>query len=123
MDGKGRFLDNIFIERLWRSLKYEEIFIRAYSTVSEARKGINDWILFYNDERPHQALDYRTPRAVFEVPEGCGYVDNAGALTTYPQETHYKSLILSEEGFRSNSLTGALQAASAGTPETGGTLS
>jgi putative transposase len=96
MDGKGRFLDNIFIERLWRSLKYEDVFIKAYSAVSEARKGINAWILFYNNERPHQALGYRTPRAVFQAPEGCGYVDNAGALTTYPQEAHYKSLIVSD---------------------------
>jgi len=59
--------------------------------VSEARKGINAWIKFYNDERPHQALGYRTPRDVFEAPEACGYVDNADALTTYPQEAHYNS--------------------------------
>ena len=65
MDGKGRFLDNIFIERLWRSLKYEEVFIKAYGSVAEARLGIGGWLTFYNDERPHQALDYRTPRAVF----------------------------------------------------------
>jgi putative transposase len=99
MDGKGRYLDNIFIERLWRSLKYEEVFIKAYSTVSEARKGINAWILFYNDRRPHQALEYRTPREVFEGKKACGYVDNTPvplrstpALTTYPQESHNKSL-------------------------------
>ena len=67
MDGKGRFLDNIFIERLWRSLKYEEVYIKAYGSVAEARLGIGGWLAFYNDERPHQALDYRTPRAVFEV--------------------------------------------------------
>jgi putative transposase len=65
MDGKGRFLDNIFIERLWRSLKYEEVFIKAYGSVPEARIGIGEWLTFYNDERPHQALDYRTPTAVF----------------------------------------------------------
>jgi putative transposase len=61
MDGKGRFLDNIFIERLWRSLKYEEVFIRAYASVAEARLGIGYWITFYNDERKHQALAYHTP--------------------------------------------------------------
>ena len=66
MDGKGRFLDNIFIERLWRSLKYEEVFIKAYGSVAEARSGIGAWLAFYNDERPHQALGYQTPRAVFE---------------------------------------------------------
>ena len=77
MDGKGRYLDNIFIERLWRSLKYEEVFLKAYGSVAEARRGIGAWLGFYNDERPHQALDYLTP---FEVHSGvptCGYVDNA----------------------------------------------
>ena len=76
MDGKGRFLDNIFIERLWRSLKYEDVYIKAYVTVPEARGGIGAWLTFYNDERPHQALDYLTPRAVFEA-AACEYVDNA----------------------------------------------
>jgi putative transposase len=78
MDGKGRFLDNIFIERLWRSLKYEEVFIKAYGSVAEARRGIGGWLAFYNDERPHQALDYQTPRAVFEG-EACEHVDNPSA--------------------------------------------
>ena len=85
MDGKGRFLDNIFIERLWRSLKYEDIFIRAYTLVSEARSGIAAWFAFYNDKRLHQALGYRTPRETFEAAPACGYVDNASALTTSPQ--------------------------------------
>ena len=92
MDGKGRFLDNIFIERLWRSLKYEEVFIHAYVSVAEARRGIGAWLGFYNDERPHQALGYRTPREVFAAGPACGYVDNAPAtlrfapaLSTYPQ--------------------------------------
>ena len=65
MDGKGRFLDNIFIERLWRSLKYEDVFIKAYGSVAEARRGIGGWLAFYNDERPHQALGYQTPRCGF----------------------------------------------------------
>ena len=92
MDGKGRFLDNIFIERLWRSLKYEEVFIKAYTSVAEARCGIGTWLGFYNDERLHQALGYRTPREIFAAAVACGYVDNAPAslrsapaLTTYPQ--------------------------------------
>ena len=79
MDGKGRYLDNIFIERLWRSLKYEEVFIKAYGSVAEARLGIGGWLRFYNDERPHQALGYRTPREVFAGVPACGYVDNAPA--------------------------------------------
>jgi putative transposase len=91
MDGKGRFLDNIFIERLWRSLKYEEVYIKAYGSVAEARQGIGAWLGFYNEKRPHQALDYRTPRAVHEA-TACEYVDNASAslrdapaLPTYSQ--------------------------------------
>ena len=87
MDGKGRFLDNIFIERLWRSLKYEEIFTKAYGSVPEARRGIGGWLSFYNDERPHQALGYRTPCEVF-AGEACEHVDNASAryapLRRYP---------------------------------------
>ena len=85
MDGKRRFLDNIFIERLWRSLKYEEVFIKAYASVGEARRGISRWLVFYNDERLHQALGYRTPREMFEAAAACGYVDNASALTTSAQ--------------------------------------
>jgi putative transposase len=92
MDGKGRFLDNIFIERLWRSLKYEEVFIKAYASPVEARRGIGSWLAFYNEERPHQALGYLTPRAVFDGGAACGHVDNAAvplrstlALSTCPQ--------------------------------------
>ena len=88
MDGKGRYLDNIFIERLWRSLKYENIYIQAYASVPDARRGIGDWLSFYNDERLHQALGYRTPREVFQAPATCGYVDNENALTTSPQAHH-----------------------------------
>jgi putative transposase len=88
MDGKGRYLDNIFIERLWRSLKYENIYIQAYASVPDARRGIGDWLSFYNDERLHQTLGYRTPREVFQAPATCGYVDNASALTTSPQAHH-----------------------------------
>ena len=79
MDGKGRFLDNIFIERLWRSLKYEEIFIKAYGSVMEARQGIGGWLRFYNEARPHQALGYRTPRGVFDG-EACEAVDSVSAM-------------------------------------------
>ena len=56
MDGKGRCMDNVFVERLWRSLKYEDIYLRAYATGSEARLGIGRWIESYNTTRPHQAL-------------------------------------------------------------------
>jgi putative transposase len=66
MDGKGRCMDNIFIERLWRSLKYEEVYIHAYASIAEAKAGIGAWLRFYNDERQHQSHGYRTPRAVYE---------------------------------------------------------
>jgi putative transposase len=66
MDGKGRCMDNIFVERLWRSLKYEEVYLNAYATVAEAKAGIGGWLRFYNAERQHQSLGYRTPRQVYE---------------------------------------------------------
>ena len=66
MDGKGRCMDNIFVERLWRSLKYEEVYLNAYATVAEAKAGIGAWLTFYNEERQHQSLGYRTPRQIYE---------------------------------------------------------
>ncbi len=66
MDGKGRYLDNIFVERLWRSIKYEEVYLKAYQTVAEARVGINAYLEFYNRQRPHQSLGYRTPAQVYQ---------------------------------------------------------
>ena len=65
MDGKGRALDNIFVERLWRSLKYEDINLKDYSSVKDARQGIGRYFDFYNNERLHQSLGYRSPREVF----------------------------------------------------------
>ena len=65
MDGKGRFMDNIFCERLWRSLKYECVYLHAFATGSEARLGIGRWIDNYNTRRPHQALEYQTPDEVY----------------------------------------------------------
>lgn len=65
MDGRGRCLDNIFIERLWRSLKYEEVYLREYSLVTEAHAGIARWFRFYNYQRLHQSLQYKTPAAIY----------------------------------------------------------
>ena len=67
MDGKGRYLDNIFVERLWRSVKYEEVYLKAYEGAGEARSGLGFYLDFYNDERPHQSLGYQTPYQVFEA--------------------------------------------------------
>ena len=66
MDGTGRYLDNIFVERLWRSLKYEEIYLHAYDSLTEAREGIGRYFRFYNDARPHTALGYQTPAAFYD---------------------------------------------------------
>ena len=65
MDGKGRYADNIFIERLWRTVKYEEVYLKAYSGGREAKAGLDAYFHFYNNQRPHQALGYRTPAEVF----------------------------------------------------------
>jgi putative transposase len=65
MDGRGRALDNVFVERLWRSVKYEDIYIQGYDTVPGLHRGLAGYFAFYNDERPHQSLDYRTPAAVY----------------------------------------------------------
>ena len=70
MDGKGRYQDNIFVERLWRTVKYEEVYLKAYASVLEVQRGLEDYFKFYNGLRPHQApphqaLGYRTPAEVF----------------------------------------------------------
>ena len=98
MDGRGRFMDNIFIERLWRSIKYEEVHLKAYANGREARVGIGEWMDFYNHRRPHQAMNNQMPMAVWR--EGLDRIqeaaaravdmtlrlDNANALPTYPQQ-------------------------------------
>lgn len=61
MDGKGRALDNVFIERLWRSVKYEDIYLKGYESGADCQKGLTGYFKFYSHERPHQSLDYRTP--------------------------------------------------------------
>ena len=68
MDGKGRWRDNVFVERLWRTIKYEEVYLHAYESVSEARAGLSRYISFYNSGRPHRALDRQTPDAVYFQP-------------------------------------------------------
>lgn len=65
MDGKGAWRDNVFVERLWRSIKYEEVYLHAYKTVSDARLGIGRYLAFYNSRRPHSSLDRKTPDQVY----------------------------------------------------------
>jgi putative transposase len=95
MDGRGRWMDNVFIERLWRSLKYEDIYLKGYTDGHEAKAGIGSWVVFYNTRRPHQALENQTPMMVWRagVTGDLGEravdmtlrLDNAAALPTYPQ--------------------------------------
>ncbi|MEK6707129.1 MAG: IS3 family transposase [Bdellovibrionota bacterium] len=65
MDGRGRCMDNIFTERLWRTVKYEDIYIKSYATIDEAREGLGKYFPFYNKKRPHQSLNYRTPEELY----------------------------------------------------------
>ncbi len=89
MDGKGRCIDNIYIERLWRSVKYEEVYLKSYSSVREARESLSSYLEFYNHQRPHQSLNDQTPAEVYFTnrpktrPDG--YWDNSNELTTCPQ--------------------------------------
>jgi putative transposase len=82
MDGRGRFMDNIFIERLWRSIKYEEIHLKAYADGREARAGIGNWMIFYNVRRPHQAMNNQTPMAVWRA--GMDKIEAAAATVDMP---------------------------------------
>jgi putative transposase len=70
-NGRGRALDNVFVERLWRSVKYEDIYIKDYERVSELQSGLAAYFRFYDEERPHRYLDYRTPAEVYRG-EACG---------------------------------------------------
>jgi hypothetical protein len=85
----GRCMDNILIERLWRSLKYEEVYLNAYATVAEAKVGIGAWLDFYNEERQHQSLGYCMPAGKF-TRNACGYLDDRrcrrAALPRFPNE-------------------------------------
>jgi putative transposase len=101
MDGRGRWMDNVFIERLWRSLKHEDVYLKGYADGLEAKAGIAEWISFYNTGRPHQALGNRTPMAVWrdgftgalggKAVDMTLRLDNAGALPTYPQLQHQQA--------------------------------
>ena len=72
MDGRGRALDNIFVERLWRSVKHEDVYLKGYVTLPELQLGLTDYFTFYNTERPHQALGNSTPLHVYQTASGGG---------------------------------------------------
>jgi len=75
MDGKGRWMDNVFIERLWRSVKYESLYLNACLTIHEQRASLANWFTRYNDWRPHEALGNRTPTVVYELEKGANYLE------------------------------------------------
>ena len=106
MDGKGRYMDNIFVERLWRSLKYEEVYLNAYASVAEAKAGIGSWLGFYNEERQHQSLGYRTPRQAYEAecPWICGRSawPTGGAFAHIPTGTTATNRIDVDDGKESS---------------------
>jgi len=83
MDGKGRCFDNIFTERLWRSVKWEEVYINDYENVTDAIKGLKDYFIFYNNERFHQSLNYKTPQEIYFDRENQGIV----GVTNSPSES------------------------------------
>ena len=92
MDGRGRVMDNIFIERLWRSLKYEDIYIKEYETVKQLYQGLEQYFDFYNNERPHQSLEYKTPYMVYFS------TDNAQKMTeNIAQEKSYSHIYKKKE--------------------------
>ena len=72
MDGRGRALDNIFVERFWRSVKYEDVYLKGYATLPELLMGLTEYFAFYNSERPHQSLGYRPPDVVYRSGKGGG---------------------------------------------------
>jgi putative transposase len=120
MDGKGRYMDNIFVERLWRSLKYEEVYLKAYSSVAEAKAGIGSWLGFYNGERQHQSLGYRTPRQAYEA--ACPWICGRSASPTGCAFAHIPTgttanhrFDVDEEMHRSDAMTVATSAIGADT--------
>lgn len=108
MDGRGRWLDNVFIERLWRSLKYEDIYLKGYADGRDARAGIGAWFAFYNARRPHQALGNRTPMQVWRAGTTGALgetavdmtlvlrtsLDNAAAMPTGPQPQQQQEILI-----------------------------
>lgn len=80
MDGKGRWVDNVFVERLWRSLKWEEVYPKCYDTVFEAKAGVANYLEFFNNERLHQALDYKTPSEIYDHKAQPTSITSTGAI-------------------------------------------
>jgi len=120
MDGKGRYMDNIFVERLWRSLKYEEVYLHAYASVAESKVGIGSWLGFYNEERQHQSLGYRTPLQAYQAQ--CPWICGRSASPTGYAFAHIPTgtptshrIDVDQEEDKSDAMTVALGATGAAT--------
>ena len=100
MDGKGRYQGNIFVEQLWRTVKYEEVYLKAYASLLEAQRGLEDYFRFYNGLRPHQALDYRAPAEVFHGEQDVVEGDSIGRRCSLEQGP---PSLAAEPGFSLNS--------------------
>ncbi len=96
MDGRGRYMDNIFIERLWRSLKYEAVYLHELTDGFKAEQVIDEWIEFYNTERPHSALAGQTPAEAYDAGRPVDMMDKAGALPTSPQAQQQQKDLINE---------------------------
>ena len=91
MDGRGRAFDNIFVERLWRSVKHEDVYLKGYGSMGELTLGLAEYCAFYNGERPHQSLGQKTPNAVYRTATGGGavIVDKFGGAVEAPPPFRY----------------------------------
>jgi putative transposase len=114
MDGRGRAFDNIFVERLWRNVKYEDVYLKGYATVGELLLGLSEYFALYNSERPHQSLQYKTPDVVYASASGGGalIIDKYGAaqglpITLRSTGTAFKDVTIEPESAIQNSKTGA----------------
>ncbi len=99
MDGRGRAFDNIFVERLWRNVKYEDVYLKEYASMDELRRGLGEYFTFYNGERPHQSLAFQTPDVVYRTGTGGG----AEIVDKYPREPEESPVPLRSTGDSSGS--------------------
>ncbi len=104
MDGRGRALDNIFVERLWRNVKHEDVYLKGYATMSELLIGLTEYFVHYNTERPHQSLGYETPDHVYRTASG----DGARILDKYSEKEKTHPEIEARIQIRSATASGCL---------------
>ena len=99
MDGRGRVFDNIFVERLWRTVKYEEVYLKDYSGVRDAKDSLRGYFDFYNNERPHQSLGYKTPSEVYYA-GGINHTCSAGGKHLIRSSVQDTNAVLSHKSLR-----------------------